>query len=530
MNSIFVEAFVESEVEKIVNSLKNNKAPGIDGVGSFTIKIVLKSILKVLTYLINLSLSTGRFPESLKMAVIIPIFKKGDPQSVNQYRPISLISSFSKIYEKCMKDRLLKYYKAIHFFSSNQYGFLSGSNTESALLGFVGEVYNGINENKCVSGLYLDITKAFYCVDHDILLDILNHSGIRGITLNWFKSYLKNRKQCVRVEGNLSRGIEIKYGVPQGSVLGAILFIVYINSVCAGRLEGQVYAFADDTAICYVRDNWADVSKAMQSDLDALRWWFARHYMILSVEKTTYINFSLRRKVSFLGGIRYKCLKCVVQNNMRDLCSVIIQSDFYKYLGVVIDSELSWKNHVVMMKSKLLSSLRVFYFLNNICPPNLMRKFYFSVIHSRLEYGVSCWGGTYITNLNSVLKLQKRFVRLIAKQGYREPSLPLFRSMLILPLRYVYLFKVLRIFFNRSRNSNNQRQEVPYCLRDTGNFVVPRAKKNILMKFYTNIAPRVFNQLPIKIKNCRNENSFCRLLKIWMFTIDDIEVLLNIVM
>jgi hypothetical protein len=397
-SSMFLCPVSSQELEIVIKSLKNGKSPGIDDIGSFLIKSIYPKIADVLLYIVNFSFESGVFPERMKEAVVIPIHKKGSKMYLNNYRPISLLMIFSKILEKIMKRKLLNFLNKTDFFSKNQFGFREKMNTESALLKFITEVSEGLNSQKRVSGLFLDITKAFDTVDHIILLRKLYNTGIRGVVYKWFRSYLLGRKQCVRINGVYSKMGEVKYGVPQGSVLGAVLFLIYINDLCNARFLGKLTSFADDTALCYVMNSWDDVERAMNSDLQALRWWFTKNKMVLSPGKTNYINFSLRVKSKVTSLITYKCIECLCKGTLCDTNCVTVEScDFIKYLGVMVDNELNWKNHLSHILSKLNNTIRLFYFLRKMCPINVMRTLYFAFIHSRLEYGIICWGG-YLQN------------------------------------------------------------------------------------------------------------------------------------
>lgn len=525
--SIFLFPVLECDVVKVVESLKNGTAPGLDGISTIILKKIYRKILRVLVYVINMSFESGVFPDSLKEAVVIPIYKKNSRKECCNYRPISLLSSLSKVVERLMKIRLLQFLEHTSFFSENQFGFRKGKNTETALVNFMERVSYGINNGMCVSGLFLDIAKAFDTVEHDILLSKLYKCGVRGVAYNWFKTYLKGRKQCVRVNGVLSQFGEIKYGVPQGSVLGATLFLIYINDLCKARLHGCITSFADDTALSYVGKTWDDISVKINLDLEAIQWWFYTNKMVLSASKTNYVNFSLRCDVIFNNRIVYKCPRCIIERTVCEVgCADVLREDSVKYLGVILDKELNWKKHIAFLRIKLGNIIRVFYFMKNMCRKEILRGVYFALIHSRLNYGIECWGGTYTSNIKSLVTLQKHAVRLITGKSRTEASWPLFQSLKVLPIRNMYIYKVLKIFYIRSA-SYEAKNEYKTRLRNAKDFNLPRPTCTYFTKWYSYLAPKIFNKLPSEIRTLNNIISFSKKVRIWLLTIQNADSLLT---
>lgn len=514
VKSMFLDAVSVEDLREVINSLKNSTAPGIDGINTVLVKHIHPHITPVLLHLINISFERGIFPEKLKTAVVVPLHKGNSNQDCNNYRPISLLSVFAKIYEKVMKKKLVFFLEKNNFFSNNQFGFRKGINTEVALDKFIEQVYLGLNSEKRITGLFLDIKKAFDTVDHNTLLQKLFNCGIRGIVHKWFQSYLTARKQCTRVGSTSSDLGEIRHGVPQGSVLGSILFLIYINDLCDGRFKGQVTSFADDTALCYVGNDWETNRAHMSFDLELLQWWFTKNHMLLSPEKTKYINFSLRSEKIFTLNIVYKCVDCLFLHTVCNSgCSVVSQTDKVKYLGILVEQDLSWKSHTVALKTKLNSILRYFYFLNKICNERILKMLYTSLVHSRLEYGLFCWGGCYNTTIKPLCIQQNCFIRLIMKKCKRETAFPLFKSLGILPLKHLFIFKVLRLFFKKSGNLPQNNSSYAYKLRRIDLYNVPKPNFTFFQKSYVYMGPKLFNNLEIEIQNCKSYTIYSKLLK-----------------
>lgn len=521
--SIFIQPIMKTELENIIKSLKNGTAPGIDGVNSSIIKSIYPKIINPLLYIVNLSFETGIFPDLLKNAVVIPIYKGGQSICCSNFRPISLLSTFSKIFEKIMKDKLMNFLGKTNFFSDNQFGYRNNLSTENALQHFMHDVYNGLNDGSLTTGLFLDIRKAFDTVDHKIMLEKLHTIGIRGVVYNWFESYLINRKQCVRVEHYISDMKCIYQGVPQGSVLGAILFLIYINDFCNGKFKGKLTSFADDTALCYVESDLDILQYKINYDLEAIQWWFTKNHMLLNVEKTKYINFYLRKHWIFNDRIMYKCSNCLdKQTFCNNTCKEVGRVTDIKYLGLVVDQEINWKMHVNNLKSKLNISIRYFYFLKGICNERTLRMLYFSLVQSRIEYGMVFWCGTYSSHVNVLHIYQKSFIRLIKRKTKLEPSRPLFAELKILPLKFLFVYKVLKLFYNNSRYTPQQ-NIYKNKLRNREHILVPKPSYTFFTKSYNFLAPRIYNKLPDAVKHAKSKYIFFRKLKNWLNNLDDIQ-------
>ena len=237
------------EIQNIISSLKNSASCGIDQIPVSAIKSVSDTISPALASLINHSTINGIFPDALKIAKVTPIFKSGDKSLLSNYRPISLLNAFSKIYEKFLLKRLNSFLTKNNILYDGQFGFRKNRSTQFALVSFLDKITETLDKNEYALSLFIDLSKAFDTINHSLLLKKLSSYGIRGTALELFKNYLSNRLQCVEIDGVRSNLLKITCGVPQGSILGPLLFLLYINDIHTCTKLLKFYLFADDTTV-----------------------------------------------------------------------------------------------------------------------------------------------------------------------------------------------------------------------------------------------------------------------------------------
>ena len=406
------------EVLNIINALPN-KGTGPTSIPLRLLKDVADIIITPLCHIINLSFSSGIFPDLLKVTKVVAIHKGGSTEEVNNFRPISLLSIFDKIIEKLMHKRLYEFFEEHNILYKFQFGFRKKMSTGHSLIEITEEIKESIDNGKFGCGIFIDLKKAFDTVNHDILLTKLEHYGVRGALLKWFESYLSNRRQYVYHNGIASDMKAITCGVPQGSVLGPLLFLIYVNDLPNISDKLRFFLFADDTNIYYDSENLIELEKTVNQELRKLSQWLNINRLALNVSKTNFVIFRANKKV-------YHNVTLILNRK------AIEQKDHVKYLGVLMDEHLNWKKQIANVTKKISRGIGILAKLRSYLDPKLLRNIYHSIVYSHLSYGVEAWGSAYASDLEKILILQKKAVRILTGnkyfQIYGEESAPLPRS------------------------------------------------------------------------------------------------------
>ena len=316
-NSFFLHLTTEQEISKIIDNLNPKKSSGYDDLPVKFVQLCKNIISSPLKLVFNQAIATGEYPDKLKIAKVLPIFKNGATNILANYRPISVLSVINKIFEKLLYKRLYKFLNKHKVLYKYQFGFRQGHSTSHALIEIMDSVKSAIDNDDYVCGIFLDLSKAFDTVNHEILLKKLHHYGIRGQTNALFKSYLTNRKQLVEIDKIRSSCLPINCGVPQGSVLGPLLFLIYVNDMANNCPLGNIRLFADDTNIFLSHSNIDELYNNAQLILTYLFKWFQDNRLTVNSSKSNFTIHTIphkRRNANLLNEIKVDEQKIFMPN------------------------------------------------------------------------------------------------------------------------------------------------------------------------------------------------------------------------
>ena len=509
----------QHQVVDIISAMDSKVSVDASGVNMKMLKYIKYQIALPLSHLFTLSVTTGVFPAKLKTSKTIPIFKAGDRTSCDNYRPISLLSSISKILEKIVANSLVNHLELNNLLYENQFGFLRNHSTIHNITKLTNRISRDINEKKFVIGVFLDLKKAFDCVSHDILLTKLQKLGIDDITLKWFTDYLSDRYQYTDIGGFKSSEKLIDISVLQGSILGPILFLCFINDLhlCTTLLT---LLFADDTAGIDSDHDLAVLIERVNSEIQKLANWFRANRMAVNVSKTKYIIFRPKgSKIAVdleLNGVMYNSNEIGSPNDPDRIFKLgRIHNDHpdkkertYKFLGILLDEYLSFDAHCDLLCSKLSRSNYIISRVKNILPTKTLKTLYYSLIHPHILYGLPIYSCTTQKNLNKIFLMQKKAVRAITKSKYNSPTNPIFVSLGILPLELliietrgilmhsIYHKHSPKALHNTWTTNEARGQDHDHDLRNGHHLYIPLARTEHVKRLTYFALPRTWNDLP----------------------------------
>ena len=403
---------LKDDVLKLLKCLPCSNNLDILDVDCKLLNIAAPYVSETLTAIFNLSLKTGIVLDDWKYARVTPIYKgKGDKEVLSNYRPISVVSHIAKIVEKLVQNQFISYLLSHNFITVEQSAFLRNHSTVTCLHRVIDDWHEALNEREVVAVCFFDISKCFDAISHELLLLKLQYHGVNENELNWFKSYLTGRKQKVSINGNLSKPNNVMIGIPQGGVLGPVLFLLFINDIIQSVNTGTCNIFADDVAIYCNGSDTNEVESKLQSCINEIDEWYTNNRLKINADKTNVILVSSRAKQ----------VRKELNVNLKG--TKLKQVDSVRYLGLTIDSKLTWDNHVKHLCKNLSYKVASLRRLSNTLNTTLLNTLYKSTIQPCIDYACSVWGNCSLKNRNLIRRIQKRAARIVSKQyGSRDVS------------------------------------------------------------------------------------------------------------
>ena len=491
VNSFSFRQSTPIDISSIIKSLKNKHAH-ITEIPIFVLKFIANIISPILSNIMNKSIDQSHFPDMLKIARVTPIYKSDEKFKCNNYRPISVLPTFSKIFEKFAYIQLYKYLEINKILFPNQFGFRNKMSTNQAILNHLQFLYDNLDAGNIVFSIFLDFRKAFDCVDHKILLSKLNSYGIRGLPLKWFESYLSNRKQSTCINNSASNYLPITHGVPQGSVLGPLLFLIFINDIYKSTNYFKFILFADDSTLSTSLPNLnpREIAKKINKELKKVNDWLISNKICINDDKTKYILFSYRKRIN---------LPLIKIGNYK-----ILETDSTKFLGIFIDKNLTFRDHSNYLRKKISKSIGILFKLNKYLPPYILYKLYYTLVFPYFIYGIEAWHATYDNITQPLFILQKKSIRAINNLEYRAHTNNYFKSSSILKLSDLFNYQTL-IYFHKTLNQPNFDPSLKSTLNYSSNIHNHNTRnRNQILPQHFNIKKSKFN---IKYSGIKLHNS-----------------------
>lgn len=479
----------------------NNKSPGIGGFSVKLLKLAAPYVCHSLAFICNLSLCTSVYPTEWKLAKVTPIFKAGDKLDVGNFRPISVLPLISKIIERAVHNQLYSYLTNTCILSDNQSGFRTNHSTTTTLLDVQDFILKNMDSGRATGAIFLDLKKAFDCVNHSLLIDKLYNYGVKGNCLEWFKSYLNNRAQAVNINSTLSDFKNINIGIPQGSILGPLLFIIFVNSL-PNSVDCKCTMYADDTTLLCTAYDSTTLQSDLQSNLNKIVNWFNKNNLTLNIKKTKFMVFGTRYMLENFENVHLHC-----NNDSLD------RVNEYNYLGVTFDPLMSWSEHINQMSSSISKRCGIIKRVKHFVPQDTLIMLANALVMPNFDYCSAVWSNCSLELSNSLQILHNRLARIILSADIRTPVNDMMNTLQWNKLNDRWLnqmliltFKCLKgmvpgylssqFTFMHNIHSKGTRSQTNFALYE------PKWKINAGRRTFHMRAAKIWNNLPTDIRCC----------------------------
>ena len=452
-------------------------------------------------------------PDILKISRVTPLHKSDSKTNPNNYRPISTLSSFSKVLEKIVHDQLQVYLEKRNILFEHQFGFRKNYSTEHAILDITDNLKTSIDKKLITCALFLDFSKAFDTVNHEILLQKLYKYGIRGVSYNWFQNYLTDRKQYVQIQETKSTLQTIKCGVPQGSTLGPLLFLLYINDIANTSNKLSFRIFADDANVFYTSKDFQDLESTMNEEFSKILKYCATNKLSVNLKKTKFMIITNKKLIPRINIANLEC------------------TEHIKYLGVYLDNKITWHQHIKHINNKLAKNLGILNKLRHHLNLKMLKQLYYNVIYPYINYGILSWGNTHKTKLLKTQAKLNKAVKLIFFADRRESPKPFYCLLDILNFNNVYRLKTATLTYQILKDTS----KVPKPLVDyltlassihthntrystNQNILRPKARTQYALTTFKFSASKEWEKVPIDLKHVKTLPLFKNKYKLFLLS------------
>lgn len=475
VKSIFLNECTITELRKAMKKIKPKSSRDIYGMTTTILKDIFPLIETILCSLISKCLQEGYFPEQLKKARIVPIYKKGDSRSPESYRPISVLPVLSKLFEAIIRDRMIYFLSKQGIFCTQQHGFLANRSVETALTEILKKISESFDSKKKSSLQACDLSKAFDSIKHSVLLEKLEFYGIRGVALDLMKSYLtvRTQKTCINQKSSSWEGVE--HGIPQGSILGPILFVIYINDLPANVTADQTILFADDTTFLNVGVEDQELREKDEKTMVEAKSWFDTNGMMMNIQKTQTLLFETKPSSD---------------------CSM-------KLLGITLLPNLSFSQHIDMLVPRLSRATYTVRRIMQLAGPEAAKIAYFGHFHSALNFGILFWGDS--PECIRIFRKQKNAIRVLCGANGRQSCRELFPKEGILTLTGIFIMACVIYVYDHKEILRKNSCHHEYETRTRNYFTIPYHRVNAAQMSINHLAIKLFNKIPSKLKEAKRE-------------------------
>ena len=521
--TLFLMPSSKSEIGRLIRDLPRKSSSGFDNISNILLKEVRDELIEPLLHIFNTSLNNGQFPEIMKLAEIVPLFKSKERFLESNYRPISLLTTMSKLLEKLVCTRVYKFLDKTGQIVETQYGFREKHSCDHAISHLVGTIIKNLEKKNTTIGLFLDLSKAFDTLEHRIILQKMYRYGIRGQCLSWFESYLRNRKMRVKCSptstGTTVRSecFEINYGTPQGSCLGPLIFLIFCNDLQLHLQFMTCFQFADDTTLIMGHRNVYYLKYCVEIDLINIQDWFYANKLTLNLEKSVYLLFNSTTKSNLkivLNGVTLQRSKTV------------------KFLGIWIDDELSWKEHITKLCLKLNTKLGLLLRSKNFLTLSAMKTLYYAQFHSILTYALLAWGPMLEqVQLNRLQSIQNKAIKALSKNAngyeafYKEQKILNVKQLINLhELKFGYqlcsgmLPKPLEACVNCDHDLKSNLKLHNYNTRQKLVPNLPKVQSNMYRRSLLFTSLRIISSIPNQLREVKPFKLFVKRCKQYLLT------------